>query len=143
MYAERTAAIEGQIAEAGQAQAEAQELLERYTAQLAEARQEAAKIREDAREQGSQIVAEMRAKAQAEAQRITDAHRRRSRPSASRPSSPCAARSAGWPRTSPVAWSASRSRTRRASVARSERFLAELEAAPADATTAAASVQGS
>lgn len=70
-YAERTAAIEGGIAEAEQAQAEAKAALEQYTAQLADARHEAAAIREEAKEQGAQIIAEMRAQAQAEAERIT------------------------------------------------------------------------
>ena len=46
--------------------------LEKYQAQLANARDEAAQIREDAKSQGAQIVEEMRAKAQAEANRITE-----------------------------------------------------------------------
>ena len=69
-YAERTAAIEGGIEEAQSAQKEAQAALEQYTAQLAEARHEAAAIREEAREQGAQIVVEMREQAQAESARI-------------------------------------------------------------------------
>ena len=69
-YADRTAAIEGGMNEAKQAQAEAKAALDKYNAQLAEARQEAAKIREDAREQGAQIIAEMREQANAEAERI-------------------------------------------------------------------------
>jgi F-type H+-transporting ATPase subunit b len=69
-YADRTAAIEGGMNEAKQAQAEAKAALEKYNAQLAEARQEAAKIREDAREQGAQIIAEMREQANVEAERI-------------------------------------------------------------------------
>lgn len=69
-YADRTQAIEGGMNEAKQAQAEAKAALEKYNAQLAEARQEAAKIREDAREQGALIIAEMREKANAEADRI-------------------------------------------------------------------------
>ncbi|GAA1573468.1 F0F1 ATP synthase subunit B [Kribbella hippodromi] len=69
-YADRTAAIEGGMNEAKQAQAEAKAALEKYNAQLAEARQEAAKIREDAREQGAVIIAEMREQANAEAERI-------------------------------------------------------------------------
>ena len=55
--------------------AAAKEALDKYNAQLAEARQEAARIREEAREQGAQIVVELRAKAQEEAERIT-AHAR-------------------------------------------------------------------
>ncbi len=71
-YADRTAAIEGGMEEAEQAQAEAEAARQQYVAQLAEARDEAARIREHAKEQGAQIVAEMRQQAQAEASRITD-----------------------------------------------------------------------
>lgn len=72
-YADRTAAIEGGMEDAQAAQKEAQEALDKYNAQLADARQEAARIREEAKEQGAQIVAEMRAQAKAEADRITSA----------------------------------------------------------------------
>ncbi len=76
MYAERTAAIEGGMEQAEKAQAEAEAAKEQYESQLHEARAEASRIREDAREQGSQIVAEMREQAQSEAARITEsAHR--------------------------------------------------------------------
>jgi F-type H+-transporting ATPase subunit b len=74
-YAERTKAIEGGMNEAKQAQAEAKAALDQYNAQLAEARQEAARIREEAREQGAAIIAEMREQANAESQRIV-AHAR-------------------------------------------------------------------
>jgi F-type H+-transporting ATPase subunit b len=70
---ERTEAIEGGLKRAEDAQAEAQQTLEQYRAQLAEARHEAARLREQAREQGAQIVAEMREQAQVEARRIADA----------------------------------------------------------------------
>ncbi|MGG5260853.1 F0F1 ATP synthase subunit B [Phycicoccus avicenniae] len=76
LYEERAAAIEGGMQQAEQAQAEAKAALEQYTAQLAEARTEANEIRESAREQGASIVAEMRAQAQAEATRITEAAKR-------------------------------------------------------------------
>jgi len=69
-YAERTAAIQGGIEKAEHAQAEAAAALEQYQAQLAEARGEAAKIREDAKTQGVQILADMREQAQAESARI-------------------------------------------------------------------------
>jgi F-type H+-transporting ATPase subunit b len=72
IYAERAAAIEGGIAKAEKAQAEAKAALDHYNAQLADARGEANKIREDARAQGAQIVADMRAQAQSEAARIVD-----------------------------------------------------------------------
>lgn len=71
-YAERTAAIEGGMAQAERAQAEAEEAKRQYQAQLTDARDEAARIREQAKEQGAQIVAEMRQQAQDEAARITE-----------------------------------------------------------------------
>jgi F-type H+-transporting ATPase subunit b len=71
-YADRTAAIEGGMEEAEQAQAEAEAARKEYVAQLAGARDEAARIREEAKEQGAAIVAEMRQQAQAEAARITE-----------------------------------------------------------------------
>ncbi|WP_280354513.1 F0F1 ATP synthase subunit B [Nocardia otitidiscaviarum] len=67
---ERSEKIEGGIAKAEAAQAEAQATLQQYQEQLAEARLEAARIREEARTQGQQILAQMRADAQAEADRI-------------------------------------------------------------------------
>lgn len=73
LYAERSAAIEGGMQQAEEAQQQAQAALEQYQAQLAEARAEAARIREEAREQGAAIVAEMRGQAQTEAARITEA----------------------------------------------------------------------
>jgi F-type H+-transporting ATPase subunit b len=48
-------------------------VLQQYRAQLDDARHEAARMREEAREQGAQIIAEMRQRAEAEARRITDA----------------------------------------------------------------------
>ena len=66
----RSDAIAGGIKRADEAQAEAQAALEQYRSQLAESRSEAARIREDAKTQGSQILAEMREQAQAEANRI-------------------------------------------------------------------------
>jgi F-type H+-transporting ATPase subunit b len=70
--AERTDAIEGGIQRAEEGQAEAEQLLQQYRAQLDEARHEAARLREDAREQGAQIIAEMREQAQAEAARLLE-----------------------------------------------------------------------
>ncbi|MBK8869383.1 MAG: F0F1 ATP synthase subunit B [Actinomycetales bacterium] len=71
-YAARAEAIEGGIAKAEKAQAEAKAALDHYNAQLADARGEANKIREDARAHAAQIVAEMRAQAQAESARIVE-----------------------------------------------------------------------
>jgi F-type H+-transporting ATPase subunit b len=69
---ERTDAIEGGLERASQAQFEANRVLDQYKAQLAEARHEAARLREQAREEGAAIIATMREQAQAEARRITE-----------------------------------------------------------------------
>src|SRR5829696_52691 len=69
-FAERTEAIEGGLNAAETKQAEADARLAELEKQLADARHEAARIREEAREQGAQIVAEMREQAQALAGRI-------------------------------------------------------------------------
>jgi F-type H+-transporting ATPase subunit b len=66
----RREAIEGGIRRAEEAQAEAQRLLEQYRQQLAEARSEAAQIRDRARAEAQRITDEMRAAAQAEQARI-------------------------------------------------------------------------
>ncbi|MFD1721677.1 F0F1 ATP synthase subunit B [Amnibacterium endophyticum] len=66
----RSSAIQGNIAKAEAAQREADEALERYNAQLAEARVEAGRIREQARDDAKRIVAEARQQAQSEADRI-------------------------------------------------------------------------
>ncbi|WP_275695386.1 F0F1 ATP synthase subunit B [Nocardioides sp. CFH 31398] len=71
-YADRTKAIEGGISAAETKQAEADARLAELEKQLADARHEAARIREEAREQGAQIVAEMREQANREAERIKD-----------------------------------------------------------------------
>jgi F-type H+-transporting ATPase subunit b len=70
---ERTDKIEGGLERAEEAQAEAAQVLEQYRQQLADARHEAARLREEAKEQGAQIIAEMREQAQAEARRLTEA----------------------------------------------------------------------
>lgn len=70
VLAERTEKIEGGIERAEAAQQEAKAALDKYNEQLAEARSEAAQIREDARLQGQQILADMKADAEKESQRI-------------------------------------------------------------------------
>ena len=70
---ERTDQIEGGLERAEEAQAEASRTLEQYRQQLAEARHDAARLREEAKEQGAQIIAEMRSEARAEARRLTEA----------------------------------------------------------------------
>ena len=72
-FAARTEAIQGGIEKAERAQLEAAKALESYTAQLADARGEAAKIREEARTQGAAIIEDLRAQAQEEAARISAA----------------------------------------------------------------------
>jgi F-type H+-transporting ATPase subunit b len=67
---ERSSAIEGGIAQAETAQAEAKVALEKYNKLLADARAEAAEIRDLARTEGAVILAEMKDNAQAEANRI-------------------------------------------------------------------------
>lgn len=69
-FAERRDAIEGGIERAEQAQAEAARLLEQYNAQLAEARAEAAQIREGARAEAQRIIDDLRSQAQEESARI-------------------------------------------------------------------------
>lgn len=69
-YADRTAAIEGGIAKAEQAQADAAAALEQYNQQLATARDEAAKIREEARTAAQAIRQDLQVQAQAESDRI-------------------------------------------------------------------------
>ncbi len=70
MLAERQRTIEGGIERAEAMQAEAKAALERYQAQLAEARSEAAQIRDQARAEGQQILEELRRQAQEESARI-------------------------------------------------------------------------
>ena len=72
-YAERTAAIQGGMEKAEQAQLEAARALASYTQQLSSAQDESSRVREEARLQGAAIVEDLRAKAQEEAARITAA----------------------------------------------------------------------
>jgi F-type H+-transporting ATPase subunit b len=70
---ERTKQIDGGIERAAQAEAEAARLQDLYRAQLAEARHEASRVRERAKEEGSAFIAELREQAQMEARRTTEA----------------------------------------------------------------------
>jgi F-type H+-transporting ATPase subunit b len=67
---ERRDAIQGNIDRADEVQDKANALLEQYTAQLADARSEAAVIREQAREDGKRIIAEHKQQATVEAARV-------------------------------------------------------------------------
>src|SRR5689334_4631367 len=67
---ERHDAIEGGLERAAEAQAEATQILEQYRAQLAEARHEAARLRQEATEQGATIIQEMRAEGQRQREEI-------------------------------------------------------------------------
>ncbi|XVV11731.1 F0F1 ATP synthase subunit B [Actinoplanes sp. CA-131856] len=69
-FAARVDAIEGGIKRAETAQAEANQLLEQYKAQLAEARTEAARIRDEARADAEGIRQDVLAKAREESDRI-------------------------------------------------------------------------
>ena len=69
-YAERTAEITGGIEKAEATQREAAEALAEYQAQLASAREEAGRIREDARAQAVTLAAEIREQAQADSARM-------------------------------------------------------------------------
>jgi|SRR5580658_7282428 F-type H+-transporting ATPase subunit b len=71
--AERTEAIEGGLKKAEDAQTEANRVLAQYQAQLTDARHEAARLREQAKEEAAQIVAQGKAEGAAEKQRIIDA----------------------------------------------------------------------
>ncbi|MCA0294905.1 MAG: F0F1 ATP synthase subunit B [Actinobacteria bacterium] len=72
-YAERTAEIAGGIEKAEAAQKEAAAALAEYQAQLATARAEAGRIREDARAQAVTLAAEIREQAQADSARMVAA----------------------------------------------------------------------
>jgi F-type H+-transporting ATPase subunit b len=71
----RVDAIEGGIKRAEEAQAEANQLLEQYRAQLAEARTEAARIRDEARADAEGIRQDVLARAREESERIITAGR--------------------------------------------------------------------
>ena len=69
---ERAAKIEGGLEHAAKVQAEAEATKAEREAELIAARQEAARIREDAHGNGNEIVAEAKTKAAAEASRIVE-----------------------------------------------------------------------
>ena len=69
-FADRTSAIEGGLKAAETKQAEADARLAELEKQLGDARHEAARIREEAREQGATIISDLREQAQSEATRI-------------------------------------------------------------------------
>ncbi len=73
---ERSAKIEGGLAQAETAQEQAAAALAEYQQQLQDARTEASRIREEARAEGSQIVAEARQRATVEAARIAETAQR-------------------------------------------------------------------
>ncbi|MFD1507440.1 F0F1 ATP synthase subunit B [Georgenia yuyongxinii] len=76
MLDERAAKIEAGLAQAEKAQRAAADAEERIASELADARREAAGVREQAQEEGKRIVAEARGKAQTEADRVTEAAQR-------------------------------------------------------------------
>ena len=68
----RQEAIRKEFADLDQARADANAAEAEFKAQIADARHEAARIREEAREQGAQIVSEMRQQGESEKARIID-----------------------------------------------------------------------
>jgi F-type H+-transporting ATPase subunit b len=68
----RQDAIRQEFADADEAKQKANAAEAEFKAQIADARKEAARIREEAREEGAQIIAEMREQAQTEANRILE-----------------------------------------------------------------------
>jgi F-type H+-transporting ATPase subunit b len=70
---ERREAIEGGIEKADAAKLEAQQTLDQYKAQLAEARHEAARMRSEAEQRGAELIAEMRAEGQRQREEIVTA----------------------------------------------------------------------
>jgi F-type H+-transporting ATPase subunit b len=68
----RQEAIRQEFADLDKARADANAAEAEFKAQIADARHEAAKIREEAREQGAAIIAEAREQAQVEAARIVE-----------------------------------------------------------------------
>ena len=72
IYQDRKEAIEGGLAKAEKAQAEAAAARDEYNQQLESARLEAQKIREEARGEGEKILAEFKERASSEAARITE-----------------------------------------------------------------------
>jgi F-type H+-transporting ATPase subunit b len=68
----RQEAIRTEFAELDQAKQAAKDAEAEFQAQIADARKEAARLREQAREDGAQIIAEMREQAQTEANRIVE-----------------------------------------------------------------------
>ena len=69
---ERAARIQGGIEKAERVQAEADQALAEYQKQLADGRAEAARLRAEAQEEGAQIIADMKAQAHTEADRIIE-----------------------------------------------------------------------
>jgi F-type H+-transporting ATPase subunit b len=68
----RQEAIRAEFAEADEAKKNAKEAEAEFKAQIADARKEAARIREEATDQGKQIIEEAKQQAQVEQQRIKD-----------------------------------------------------------------------
>ena len=90
----RAELIEGGIKKAENAQAEADAALEEYKKQLAEARAEAARIREQARIDGTAIITELKEQATVEAARVTASAKAQIEAERRAPSSRCVPRSA-------------------------------------------------
>jgi F-type H+-transporting ATPase subunit b len=68
----RQDAIRKEFADLEEAKTEANQAKDEFTSQIADARHEAQRIREEARQQGAAIIAELREQAQGEANRIVE-----------------------------------------------------------------------
>lgn len=75
MYQERSSKIEGGMQRAAVAEAKAEAALAEYNQQLTEARTEAARIREEAKNASAQLLAEARDQATTESSRILESGR--------------------------------------------------------------------
>jgi F-type H+-transporting ATPase subunit b len=117
----RQEAIRKQFTDLEEAESDARKAEADYKEQLNNAKHEAARIREEAREQGAQIVQEAREKAQGEADRIVE-HAHAQIEAAWRPCWRAASSASPWTTTSGrVAWSSASSPSSRPSRRRAER----------------------
>ena len=142
MLAQRRSEIQGGIERAEQAQAEADAALAEYRDQLAGARTEASRLREEARAEGAVILAEMRERASAEAARITEAAQRQVQAERQQAMAQLRLEVGGLATTlaSTIVGESLTDSARQSRVI--DRFLAELEHADPDDVRAGASVGG-
>lgn len=141
MLDERAAKIESGLQQAEQAEQAAAAAEERIASELADARREAAGVREQAQDEGKKIVAEARDRAQAEATRVTESAQRQVQ--ADRQAAQISLRTdVGLLATELAARIVGEAVTDQALQSRViDRFLDELEAQPADEGAAATAAE--